>query len=353
MKISDLEFLKVAVPGNGPSGPVRALLVRIVTERGLEGWGEAELTWRHTELEPRREMLLATLAGRSIFDIEELLRLDVLRHPPLAAAIETACWDLVGKIAGEPLCHLWGGAFRRRVPLIPRLAAATSADDEAVLRRARELVEQGYHAQVVHSCGEPQADLALLSRLRDVAGGRGELWLDGRGGYTSDAARDLCGELEAGSVRYFLDPISPREFDSLSALQMQTTTELGACRGIAQPSDVMTLVRGGAVGIVLIAPALVGGLAHTARCAVVAQAGSLSAGLGIGPAVGPAMAAMLQLAAAGPALSCGVATYWHQLPEDVLSESLEIVDGMASVPLGPGLGIDVDRAKVDEFLETS
>ncbi len=122
MKIHDLEFFLAAVPQGESHAPTRSLLVRITTASGLEGWGESSLGWRIGELAPRREALLAVLAGRSVFDIEELHTLEVLSPAPLRSAIEMAVWDLLGRVLRQPLCNLLGGYYRRRVPVSIRLS---------------------------------------------------------------------------------------------------------------------------------------------------------------------------------------------------------------------------------------
>ena len=65
--------------------------------------------------------------------------------------------------------------------------------------------------------------------------------------------------------------------------------------------------------------------------------------------LGIGMAAMLQLAAATPVFSHCHQCAYHHLRDDLLSEPLEIVDGMIAVPQGPGLGVDVDRAKLERY----
>jgi len=71
--------------------------------------------------------------------------------------------------------------------------------------------------------------------------------------------------------------------------------------------------------------------------------------LRVGPSLGIATAAMLQLAAATVAFSGSNECGHHQLHDDLLTEPLEIVDGMIAVPQAPGLGIEVDRAKVERY----
>ena len=82
-------------------------------------------------------------------------------------------------------------------------------------------------------------------------------------------------------------------------------------------------------------------------CAAVAAAGGIFALLGGPPTLGIAAAAMLHLAAATPTLSgCNESAY-HQLQDDVLTEPLQLDDGMMTVPQGPGFGVEVDRAKIE------
>src|SRR3954453_9912088 len=105
MKISDLEFYLVAGPSTEPPHRVRSLVVRLVCDTGLEGWGEAPLEWRPSELEERRHSILPMIAGRSLFDVEELLAVDAVRPTALKSAMEMASWDAIGRAIGEPICH--------------------------------------------------------------------------------------------------------------------------------------------------------------------------------------------------------------------------------------------------------
>jgi len=94
---------------------------------------------------------------------------------------------------------------------------------------------------------------------------------------------------------------------------------------------------------------LVGGLAPSRKCAAIAQAGGIYASLGGGPSLGIRVAAMLQLAAATPAFSSCNECAYLQLQDDLFSEPLEIVDGMIAVPQGPGLGVEIDRGKIERY----
>lgn len=347
--ITDLEFFLVEIACVGEDRPVRSLLVRLSTDTGLRGWGEARLPWRASELAARRDLLLPVLAGRSIFDIEELLGLEAMRQAPLRCAIEMASWDLVGRATGQPLCHLFGGGYRRRIPLAVRLSGGSVTQ---TAQTARELAERGFHAQIVTSVGNSTDDLEILAVVRENAQDRTELRFDAARGFDIDSARDFCAEIEGHGLQMVIDPLRSGDLGEIASLRRQVNVPLAVWRSIQSPSDVLTLVRYGASPFVIVDLQLVGGIVPARKCAAIAQAAGVNASLGSGPSLGIALAAMLQLAAAAPAFShCNECAH-HQLQDDLLAEPLDVVDGMIAVPQGPGLGIEVDRGKVERYQVT-
>lgn len=345
MTITDLEFFLFDTPGLPDAEAARPVLVRLSTAARIEGWGEASLPWRRDELPGRRDALLPVLAGRSVFEIEELHGLAALRPSPLRCAIEMACWDLIGRIAGQPLCHLFGGCYRKRIAVAMRLAEASPAE---AARLARELADQGYHSQIATSLGRVEDDLELVAAIRQLTQDRAELVFDGASQYDMDAARDLCAGLDGAGLEYVLDPLKTRDLDQIASLRRQTSVPLAVGRTIRGPADVLAVVRCGAANWIEVDLQRVGGLAAARKCAAVAQAAGLDACLAAGPSVGVALAAALQLAASTPAFSHCHQSPWHAVCDDVLIEPLEFVDGMLAAPQGTGLGVQVDRARLDE-----
>ncbi len=347
MRISDLEFHLVEVARTGLLSPVRSLLVRLCTDEGAEGWGEGWISWRPSELLPRRELLLPVLSGRSIFDIEELHTIEALACPALRAAVEMACWDLVGQATGQPLCRLWGGEYRRRIPVAVRLFGRWP---EQVAWRARELSGHGYHAQVIAASGEAALDRRILEAVRQSVGDGVQLRVDAQGSYTLDAARDFCREIESQQIQCLIDPLVKGELYPLASLARQTIVPLGVWRTVRSPRDLLALARGEAAAHVVLDPEQLGGISPARAAAAIGAAAGISLMLGSRPSLGVATAAMLHLAAATPGLSAANESAYHQLVDDVLAEPLELSGGMMTVPEGPGLGVEVDRGKVDRFL---
>ncbi len=214
------------------------------------------------------------------------------------------------------------------------------------------MAEQGFHCQVIASSGRGDVDLQAIRAVRESVGDRAELRFDAAGRYDMDAARDLCRELEAEDLQFVLDPLDTDDLHSIASLGRQTSVPLAVWRAIGGPADVLASVRCAAARFLVVDLRRVGGLIPARKCATLAEAAGMAALLGGGPSLGIGTAAMLQLAAATPAFSgCNECAY-SQLADDLLAEPLEVVDGMIAVPASPGLGVDVDRAKLERYQMT-
>ncbi len=347
MKINDLELFLVAVRLEELKQTARSLLVRLVADAGIEGWGEASSNWQESELAGWQNALLAVLKGRSIFDIEELHTLDALSVAGLRCGVEMAFWDLAGKAVGQPLYNLLGGIYRRRIPVSVRLPGGHA---DRIGKIAKELAAQGFHNQLIVSSGRAEIDLRLLAAVRENAGNAVRLRLDGQARYNPEIARDLCAELEYADLEFFLDPLDTRELYPLASLGRQTPVPLGVWRAIHSPADVLAAVRCGAGKYIVVDLDQIGGIAPARQCAAIAGAAQTRALLGGRPSLGLRTAAMLHLAAATAAFSGCQESALHQLSYSVLKDPLELGDGMITVPQAPGLGVEIDRGKVEKYI---
>ncbi len=344
MFLADLELFLVELPAG--DGAIRTLLVRLVDETGREGWGETRPVWQAGELAARRNALLAVLAGRAIYDVEAMLADDILSDRVVACGVEMALWDLIARAAGKPLCHLFGGAYRTSVPVAIRL---WPGNVEAVVHWARTFAAQAIGVQTISSSGSPEGDLQLVAALREACQHRVEFRLDARGIFDARSAARLCAELEPGSVALVLDPLPDEQADRLSAVRLRARVPLGCSATIHGPRDVMALARTGNARFAMIDPTRVGGLLRARDCATVAEAAGLGAGVRLLGTSGLALAASMHLAAATPSLGGGHECSFPQLHDDILSEPLRTGEGMLNVPMAPGLGVQVDRDKVEWY----
>ena len=164
MKINDLELYLVTVGQTDSATPSHSLLVRITTALGVEGWGESGLGWRVGELAARREALLAVLAGRSIYDIEELHTMKRSRRRRCGPRWKWPCGTCSAgrcdsRCAISSADTIGGGSPCRFGWRTPSGLAAVS----------RELAEQT-HTQLI-AAGR-RGDIKTLAAIREMVGDR-------------------------------------------------------------------------------------------------------------------------------------------------------------------------------------
>src|SRR5262249_3828065 len=158
MKITAIETYPVRIPLKPERRMISALgqhvvseflVVRVLTDSGIEGAGEATVTprwsgetaWTAKEIIGR--LLPPAMIGHRVHDIVGLDRLmdQLCAHNWFSkSAIEMACWDILGKAAGKPIYELLGGA-RRPVVIRSRFSMGAYPPDRA-RERARQLVSE-------------------------------------------------------------------------------------------------------------------------------------------------------------------------------------------------------------------
>jgi L-alanine-DL-glutamate epimerase-like enolase superfamily enzyme len=387
MKITDL---KCAVIGDNP-------VVRIVTDAGIEGWGEAENSKPY--LKPQVLFYRQFLLGEDPTNVERVMkkirRLGGFKPWGAAvSAIEWALWDIAGKAAGLPVYKLLGGKVRDKVRVynggIRFPMAGSSPDDYAAdVRRQREAAEGfciikeavGFHSAMPkdvpgYSLGEWRAGpahpnrapmtekglkhtIACVEAMKDVLGDEVGLALDcGPGWMVPDAIR-FAKALEPLHVMWAEDLItgdySPYTMaDSFREVTRSTSTPIHTGEQIYLRHNFMQLIETHAVNIVGPDPADVGGIAELKWVAEYADLhGILMAPHGIIDGVF-GVAALVQVCATMPdnfiAFEYPVASppWWYDivsgLPKPIVKDSLiEVWDR-------PGLGVEFIKDKAVKHL---
>jgi L-alanine-DL-glutamate epimerase and related enzymes of enolase superfamily len=147
------------------------LLVKIITECGQFGWGEAGLTGQEPAVEATIRLLADRLKGTSVHDKADLLtRANQSWYfeggrtlMAAVSAIDIALHDLIGKAAGLPVCDLIGGRTRHKVPLFYSLDMTVP---EVLTKQAAELVKNGWRALRMTVCEPDDQDGKLMIRRR-------------------------------------------------------------------------------------------------------------------------------------------------------------------------------------------
>src|SRR5882757_7016683 len=199
-----------------------SLLVKVTTDQGLVGWGEAFGFRAVASAKLAVDQLIAPLCiGQDATRIEPLMlavqkKLHVFgRGGALAfaiSAVDIALWDIAGKAANMPLCRLLGGGAAD----IACYASMVRYSDPSLVRRSvRQAIDAGFGTLKLH-----EIELSAVRAARQEAGPDIELTLDVNCPWTLNEARPIAEELKAVRLKWLEEPLWPPEnFDGLAELK--------------------------------------------------------------------------------------------------------------------------------------
>lgn len=340
-----------------PDGKVRrpSILVRLTDADGLTGWGQAVPvpTWTYETPETAestlKDYLAAAILGADPADFDDVhARMHQAIRPafstgqPLCkAAVDLACYDLVGKRAGRTAADLLGGAKRDRLTLSWTVASPDMAVVEAQLEEGRARGYRHFNIKV----GAPQTpayDLELARRVRAFAPD-GFLWADANTGYTSDIALETAPKLADAGVDVLESPLPPAQIRGYQALRRLGALPILMDEGILSPVETAEFIALGMLNGIAMKPARNAGLRPSAQIArLLQERGLMVLGSGLtDPDLSLAAAAHL-FAWADIDRPC--ALNGPQFLADRLSGDTLTPDGdQLTVPTAPGLGVPLDE----------
>jgi O-succinylbenzoate synthase len=329
------------------------LLVQVVTDDGVVGWGEcvagAAPLYSSEYVDGAQSVIRDFLIGRlaalpqlSAAGVAPALEV-VKGHPMAKAALEMAVLDAELRERSLSLAEHFGAA-RSRIPVGVSVGIADSIP--ALLDEVEQYLDQGY-ARIKLKI-EPGWDLepvaAVRSRFGDVV-----LQVDANTAYTLGDASHLA-RLDAFDLLLIEQPLGEDDIQGHAALASRLRTPVCLDESIVSARAAAAAIAVGACSIVNIKPGRVGGYLEARRihdlCAAhgvpVWCGGMLETGLG--RAANLALAALPNFTLPGDI--SGSDRYWHR---DILTKPLLADRGHMDLPLGDGLGVEVDMAWLDEL----
>jgi L-alanine-DL-glutamate epimerase-like enolase superfamily enzyme len=328
-----------------------SLLVKVTTDQGLVGWGEAFGFRAVASAKLAVDGLIGPLCvGRDATRIEPLM-LDVQkklhvfgRGGALAfaiSAVDIALWDIAGKAANVPLCRLLGGGAAS----LPSYASLVRYSAPALLRAAvRSAIERGFGTLKLH-----EVELPAIRAAREEAGPDIELTLDVNCPWTLNEARSIAEELKPLNLKWLEEPLWPPEnFNGLEELRRTSGIPIAAGENIYTLMDFERLLATKAVDFVQPSPAKMGGISELRKIFPIAAVHNIPVmphSFYDGPGL---LAAIHTTAALGTADSM---IEWREfdLEATIYGDKLSPKGGRISVPQGPGLGIDPDPEVIEAY----
>lgn len=333
------------------------LLIRIRTEDGVEGVGEATVPggpwWSGESVEGMRALFLQDIApclqGRDVFASNAIMaEIDKIAYAnaALKSAVETALLDAVARTLCVPLSALFGGRIADALPVLWVLA---SGELEPDVEEAKEKLATKMHRRfkVKVGRGEPGADARRVALTADAVGcpcsiDLNEAW------NLADSARALA-ILEGSGVDILEQPLPRADVPGLADLARRSSVAIMADESACAPSDLTTIIRERAASYVSLKISKSGGPSRMLAMARAAQAAGINlfGGTALDSSIGTA--ANLQCCATIP-LAGGTELFMPLLlADDIVEESLVYRDFSVVVPSGPGLGVTIDEDKMRHY----
>jgi glucarate dehydratase len=291
------------------------------------------------------------------------------------AAIEVACYDIIGKATGRPVADLLGGRYRDLVPFSAYLfykhagiggadglaeasTAARERDDylarealspEGIVRQAQDFVRLFGFTSLKLKGGvlEPGQEVATIQALREAFGPDVHLRLDPNGFWSVETSVAI-GHALAGALEYLEDPVAGKIAMAEVAKRVPMPLATNMCT--ITWADIPETVARGSIQILLTDHHVWGGLAATVKLAHLCRVFGWGVGMHSNSHLGISLLAMAHVAAALPNLTYACDTHYPwQAEEVIVGGKRQFTDGALRIDDTPGLGVELDEAALEHL----
>lgn len=342
------------------------LFLRLRTDTGLMGVGEASLEWQEQTVETLcHEWIERRVVGRDPFDIGRLVG-DLVRDQyqggatvmTAISAVEIALWDLIGQACGQPVYRLLGGRCHERIATYANGWYGGARSPAEFAERARDTAARGYRAMKFDPFGtawrdltDEESELAVerVAAVREAVGERVGLMIEFHGRLSAPAATEMIRRLERFHPIWYEEPISPEQVELLAEVKSLVRSPIAAGERLYTLADFYRLASHRAVDVVQMDIAHCGGLLAAKKIAAIAEAQDLRVAphCSIGPV---ALAAALHFDVSTPNFMIQESFVEFDVPwrASLVSGHNPLHEGCLVLGDAPGLGLSLDEAALAE-----
>jgi galactonate dehydratase len=337
------------------------LFIRLRTDTGLTGVGEASLEWQEKTVQTFcHEWLEGRVLGADPFDVEAViggLIRDQYQGGSTAmtaiSGVEIAMWDLMGKACHQPVYRLLGGRCRRQIAAYANGWYGGAQTPKEYAERAREVIARGYRALKFDPFGtawkdlsqeESEAAVDRVARVREAVGPRVGLMVEFHGRLSVGSAVEMIQKLERFAPAWCEEPLAPESLDLLAEVKRHSRVPIAAGERLYTLADFYRLASLRAADVVQMDVVHCGGLLASKK--VAAMTGVQDMRIAPHCSVGPvALAACLHLDVSTPNFMIQEAFAEFDVPwrSSLVGGWSPIQKGELVLSDEPGLGLDLDE----------
>jgi len=373
MKIADLRATTVTVPLEAPLrhangchwGRFVRTIVEVETDEGLIGLGE--MGGGGESAESAFCAMKPYLVGRDPARLEEMQFL--ITNPTaslynnrtqILAALEFACLDLLGQKWGVPVSEILGGRLRDRVPFAsylffryanPKTGEGAIRTVEQLIAYARDLKERwGFTTHKLKGgVFPPEYELECYRQFASALEGD-RFRFDPNGVWSTETSIWFGQQIEGIRNDYLEDPVFGMA--GMRRVREKVKMPLATNTIVVNFEQLAANVLDTAVDVILLDTTFWGGIRPCIKAAQICQTFQLGVAVHSSGELGIQLATMLHLGACIPNLSFAADAHYHHLIDDIIEGGkFKYEGGSIAVPVGPGLGVKLDRNKLEEYRE--
>jgi o-succinylbenzoate synthase len=354
MKITNFEVFPITIPlkipfiiSSGTQNDYFGVLLKLTTDDGLEGWGEAAPSERVTgetaeSVKTALENLVKPLVlGRAAEDLESIMdsvEITIPDQPSAWCALDLALHDLKGKKANLPIKYLLGG-YRDNIPISFTVVIGTV--DEAV-KSAQEYIEAGATVLKVKLGVNPEEDVARIKALREAFGNDIKITGDANEGYTVDQAIDTLNKISKYDLEFVEQPVNADDIKGLQRVHNSVDVPIMADEVALSVGDVLKLVKTEAVDMINIKLMKCGGLRNAVKISNIAEAAGIPCQIGCMIETGISITGGTHLALGLKNIKYADLDGHIFLQHNIVQDHKITQKGLNTISGRPGLGIGVD-----------
>jgi L-alanine-DL-glutamate epimerase-like enolase superfamily enzyme len=343
-------------------------LIKITTDEGIFGWGEASDCYGHhiplTVKAYVQEQLQWWLLDQDPLQIESLIsrvRAQSYRYQgntelvmQVISGIEMALWDIRGKVMGLPVSTILG-AYRKQIPIYAGDRPVFDISTEQHLEWIQPHLDHGVKAVKVRIGNTFEWDKQFVRAMRKLLPADVRLLVDGKYNYTPDSAIRMSYVLADEGVDCFEEPVIPMDLDELARVAAASVVPLAYGEHSFTIYDFRELILRDIARVLNPDASICGGITAAVDVSKLAQAFGFNVSPHCGGLSAIGMAANIHAAAAMPVMdvfefdSRLVQPLRDELPLEPIFSLDKIIDGCMPVPTGPGLGIEVNEEIIDKY----
>jgi galactonate dehydratase len=279
-------------------------------------------------------------------------------HMSAVAAIEIACWDIIGKACGQPVYNLWGGRCHQRLRAYANGWYRGPRTPESFAAKARQVAQRGYTALKFDPFGtnwrtlsrnEFDLTLDIIAAVRDSVGNSVDLLIEGHSRFNVATAIEFAGAMHRFRPLFFEEPVPHTDTAAMVEVARRSPVPIATGENFTTKQQFADLLQHECVSILQPEPLVLGGLFAARKIAdmVDAHYGMLAPHSAQGPVCS---AACVQLNASIPNFL--IHEIFDEFNEpwerEIVTNPVEVKDGYIDIPERPGLGIDLN---IEEILK--